>query len=250
MIDSSRFSNALARVSAEEELSTGIGTLSERSIHKVLKLYYEPNTDNHEIEVSGSVADILNSDGITEIQRANFSYLVPKLRRFLPEYNVTLVYPIIGRKNLSWLNPMTGELTEKRRCPGGKTVYDTAYELYKIRDFLGDSRLTVKVVILECDVYKKLDGYGKDRKKHASLIESKPRRIIEEITLKSASDYRIFLPDGLGGDFTAEDFHRAAKSRSRYSYYSIRLLEHLGFVARCGSKGRAFLYTLLPTENK
>ena len=93
-----RFSEAYARVIGEKCADTGIGTLGEKAIHKTLKLYYEPDESKHEIEVLGSVADVLSENGIIEVQSSNFKYLVPKLEKFLPQYPVTVVYPIVARK--------------------------------------------------------------------------------------------------------------------------------------------------------
>ena len=36
----------------------GIGTLSEKTVHAVMKNYYAPDTDMHEIPIENFVADI------------------------------------------------------------------------------------------------------------------------------------------------------------------------------------------------
>lgn len=216
---------------------SGIGTLSERSLHKVLKLYFEPDSSFHEIETHGAVADIKNGEGIIEIQRQSFSYLIPKLNRFLQDTPVTVVYPIAAVKTLVTVDK-SGEVISRRKSPGRKTIHDASFELFKIRDFISSPRLNVKLLFLECDEYRK-EGRGKRR---GELLEMIPRRIIHEIDLKSAADYSVFLPSTLTDVFLAKDFMRHIKSRSRYSYYSLRLLLHTGHLEIAGKSGRAFIY--------
>ena len=242
MLDRERFKSATARaISDSPDLFSGIGTLSEKVMHRAIKLYIEPDVTRHEIELSGSVADIYNGEGIFEIQRRAFSYLKPKLKKFLPEYPVTVVHPIVARKRVRWLDRESGEIVSTKRSIKGKTVYDSAYELYQLREFIGRAGFRVRILMLECDEYRALDGYGADRKKRASVLECIPTDILDEIELLSISDYGIFLPEGLPREFSSRDFLRLSRSRSRYSYYSLRLLCELGLLSR-KKVGRAFIY--------
>ena len=87
-IDKSRFSYALGIYNSENNGNTPshgkiIGTLGEKSLHAVLKRYYEPDRSCHEIPVGNYVADIVNQDGIFEIQTRGLSNLRPKLNELL-----------------------------------------------------------------------------------------------------------------------------------------------------------------------
>ena len=44
-----------------EQIRGSIGLLGEKILHAGLKLYFEPNSDFHEVKVSGFVADICNA---------------------------------------------------------------------------------------------------------------------------------------------------------------------------------------------
>ncbi len=72
----------------------GIGTLSEKTVHAVMKNYYAPDTDMHEIPIENFVADIFTGQEIIEIQTRAFYKMRRKLDAFLPLYPVTIVYPI------------------------------------------------------------------------------------------------------------------------------------------------------------
>ncbi len=232
MIDRERFKAAAARVIAEQSAPFGIGTLAEKLVHKTLKLYFEPNTDNHEVEYLGSVADIMSDEGIIEVQRAAYSRLLPKLKKFLPHVPVTVVYPLVARKRLRWLDPDSGEVSTSGRYARAKTIYDTAYELMKISTLIVNAGLRVLIVHLECDEYRMLNGRGEKRKIKAGKIDMIPTDLLDITELRKADDYKVFLPAEMGESFTAKQFLSVCPSRSRYSYYSLRLLLELGLLER------------------
>lgn len=94
-----------------------IGTLGEKTLHALLKQYYEPDESKQEIKVGRFVADIKNDSGIIEVQTRNFNVLRRKLEAFLPEHEVTVVYPVAQTKWLLWINETTGEITKNAAHP-------------------------------------------------------------------------------------------------------------------------------------
>ena len=116
-----RFLAACDRIIHTEHIENGIGTLSEKTVHSVLKNYLEPDTTYHEIKTGRYVADIRTPDGIYEIQTRQFNKLRNKLEAFLPEYSVTVVYPIPHIKYLRWIDGQTGEITPARKSPKKRT---------------------------------------------------------------------------------------------------------------------------------
>ena len=122
--DHSRFLAARSAVLSESVAWDGIGTLSEKSLHKMLKLYIEPNIENHEVTYMGSIVDIKNADGIFEVQTRAYERLCPKLRRILPTSPVTVVCPLAAEKYTRWLDRTTGEMTERRKSPKRENAFD------------------------------------------------------------------------------------------------------------------------------
>ena len=53
-----QFESAKNKIIGIKRNRNGIGTLSEKTVHAILKNYYEPDEDYHEIPVNGYVADI------------------------------------------------------------------------------------------------------------------------------------------------------------------------------------------------
>ena len=99
-MDIVRFQTACDHVLHLQPKGTLIGTLSEKTIHAILKYYLEPNASCHEIRVGSFFADIKNEQGIFEIQTRQFYKLQGKLAVFLEQYPVTVVYPIVRHNYL------------------------------------------------------------------------------------------------------------------------------------------------------
>ena len=194
---SERFLSAYNSFYSSERLQNSIGTYSEKTLHAILKQCYESNTALHETKFCGYVADILNENGITEIQTRSLNNSRRKLDAFLPETVVTVVYPIASKKWLCWLDAETGETTKKRKSPKIGCIYDAVFELYKIKMYLAHPNFRLKLTFLEIEEYRYLNGWSKDKKRGSSRYERIPVAFSNEISLNSIEDYKIFLPGNL-----------------------------------------------------
>lgn len=149
-------------------------------------------------------------------------------------------------KHHRWLDKDTGEISPRpRRAGRPKTLHSLGYELFKILEVLTHPNFSLRVLFLECDEFRALDGRGKSRRIGATLLGKIPLGIMDDITLSGKDAYGILLPDGLESSFSAKDYLRAIGSRSRYDTYNLRLLCELGFVRRAGKNGNAYVYELL-----
>ncbi len=243
----SRFRSARACVLSEEDVDRGVGTLSEKLLHRVLKYTVEPRVECHEVPYLGSIADIKNDDGITEIQTKSLIKLLPKLKRLLSSERVTVILPIIHTKTLVWLEPESGALSEKRRSPRRGRLSDALPELSAISELLGNENLLIRLVLVDVDEYKKLDGYGKDRKRRATKLNRIPTAITDVVDISSPSELCELLPEGLEPTFTAAEFSRALGCLSRKTSFAKKLLLAHGLIEQIGTEGRAHLYKI--TEN-
>lgn len=236
------FKRARLSVLGEKISTVGVGGLSEKSLHKILKLTIEPNSENHEVKFLGSVADIKNEDGIFEIQSKNPYLLEKKLKKFLPTTPVTLVMPIICEKYIRWIDVETGEISEPKKSPKKEDVYTALNALMPIASFIFDPNFSVKLMLLCADEYKRLDGWDKTRKKGGSKADRIPSELIEVIDLKEPEDFMKYIPRELSEIFLARDFALAIKRPSRFTYYVIKFFERLGLISKAGKQGRAFVY--------
>lgn len=221
--------------------SAGIGTLGEKRLHAVLKHYYEPRSDRHEIKVDSFVADIVQEDGIIEIQTRGFDRLRKKLEVFLQDGKVTVVYPVAKRKWLCWIDTQTGEVTKRRKSPKTGTQYAVLPELYKIKWFLGHKNLTVCIVLLELEEYRYLDGWSHDKKKGSTRYERFPLDIYQEVYV-GGGDWSALVPAGLPEQFTTKDYAAAAGISRSHAQTAMNILHSVGVAQRVGKTGNQYLY--------
>ena len=246
----SRFQSARASALSEFGVGKGVGTLSEKLLHRVLKYTVEPREEYHEVKHLGSVADIKNERGITEIQTGSLIKLLPKLKKLLPTEKVTVIIPVIREKSLAWLDPESGELSEKRRSPRRGRPSDALPELSSISELLGNENLLIRIVMLDADEYKLLDGYGADRKRRATKLNKIPTAIADVVDLRSPQELCELLPEGLCTTFTSSALSRALVLQSRKLSFAKKLLLTHGIIERIGTEGRAHLYKIADFVNK
>lgn len=238
-----RFQEAVDKVmDAVKEENGGIGTLSEKTIHSVLKHYYSPDIFSHEKRVLGYIADIFTGNEIIEIQTRNFNKLRRKLDVFLPEYDVTIVYPIAHKKWLRWINPENGEISPKRKSPKTGTPFEIFHELYRIKTYLPHPHLHICITMLDIEEYRILDGYSKDKKKGSHRNDAFPVAFAYETLIETVKDYLCFLPIELPEEFTVKDYQKIAGIPKSTSGIALHIFNYLGVIEQIGKRGRSFLY--------
>ncbi len=242
-MDKLAFAEACERVIARERKSNGIGTLGEKTLHAVLKEYYEPYADNQEIKVGDFVADIVGENGIIEIQTANFRNLVRKLDVFLEYCDVTVVYPMAAVKHLVWLDRETGEIIDKRKSPKKMTICDSAFELYSIRYAFDNPRFHLKLCMLEIEEIRTVGKIKSKRGIGSSRVDRIPMALLDEISFDCVEDYKQFIPDGLEDEFTCKEFAKKASTDTDSARIIINFLIYLEHVRLVGKgKNGAFIY--------
>lgn len=220
----------------------GIGTLQEKTVHGILKDYYAPRKEMQEIPVNGYVADIFTGKEIIEIQTANFNKMRDKLDKFLPDYPVTIVYPIPHIKWIGWIDEETGTCSALRKSPVRGTVYKAFYELYKIKQYLSDKNLHFCFPLLDLEEYRLLNGWSRDKKRGSCRYDRIPVSMVNEIHIDRIEDYMQLIPYELEEPFTVPDFARAAKIRKEEAGKVLHILNFLQVIERSGSQGRLYAY--------
>jgi hypothetical protein len=249
-MDKQLFLQVCDEVIGQRQGMNGIGTLGEKTVHSVLKSYYSPDDINHEIKVGGFVADICTGNEIIEIQTRNFDKLRRKLNAFLAFAPVTIVYPIPNTKWIRWVNPQTGEISPPRKSPKKGTPYSIFPELYKIKDFLINPNLNIKIVMIDLEEYKFLDGWSQDKKKGSTRCDRIPIELVNEIMISSSNDYQLLIPTLLGEEFTSKDYKKASGVPLHIAQTALNILHYVGAVDRIGKKGKSYLYMRLNREEK
>lgn len=254
-IDEDLFKKSCHKIVGLEQGLMGIGTLSEKTVHAVLKYYYAPNTKYHEIKINSFVADICREGEIYEIQSKSFYTMKNKLECFLQDYDVTIVYPIPVTKYLKWIDPDTGEVTGNRKSNKKGHIFDIIPELYSVKQFLSHENLHFILCFIEMEEYKLLDGYSKDRKKGATKTDRIPTKILGEFYLNNPKDYLNFLPGYENGKptkecnipqrFTTKDIALLCNCHISYIQILCNLLTELNLIKKVGSSNRYYLYEII-----
>lgn len=242
--DYEAFVNAKDKIIGKAHNNNGIGTLSEKTLHAVLKLYYEPDEDKHEVAMSGYYADVYNDKGIIEIQTRQLNKLRDKLSVFLQDYHVTVVYPLPFNKWLSWVNPDNGEVQGRRKSPRHFTEYDAFYELYKIKSYLKNPNLSINLVLMDMEEYKLLNGWSYDKKRGSTRYDRVPVGIRRIVKFDRIEDYMQLVPADLKEDFTVKDFAMAAGVSVEASRYTLNILNYLEIVKRTGRVKNGYVYNV------
>lgn len=245
MLDNSRLESIRDVVLESVHGQMGIGTLKEKTVHMVLKKYYEDNIDYHEVAIDRYVADICHNNEIIEIQTGNFNKIRDKLEVFLKDYSVTIVYPIPHIKWLNWIDKDTLEVKSRRKSPKKGTPYQAFYELYKIKNFLKNSNLHLKIVMLDVEEYRLLNGWSEDKKRGSVRYDRIPLKIEQEIDIDEINDYMQLIPYTLPENFLVKDYAKAAKLTPRKASTALNILSYLNIVEKIGKKGNAFVYKIV-----
>lgn len=220
----------------------GIGMQSEKTLHAVLKNYIDPDEDHQEIPIDNYVADIYHDGRITEIQTAHMDAMRARLRCFLPQYPVRIVYPVPAEKWIIWVDPDTGELLKKNRSPLRGSFYHAFRELYRIRPFLLDPNLSFELMLIDLDEYRLLDGWSRDRKRGSHRYDRIPVRLRDRMVLTCPQDYMQFVPADLEEPFTSAEFAKAVGFRKKGFSTVLLILTEAGVVERIGKRGNSWLY--------
>lgn len=237
------FQQACDKVINTERERCKIGTLGEKTLHAVLKHYFEPDESKHEIKINGYFADIENESGIMEIQTRNFNALRNKLRVFLELEPVTVVYPIPYTKWLYWMEEESKVISKKRKSPKKGSPYMAFFELYKIKEFLLHPNFTICIVLINMEEYKLLNGWSQDKKKGASRFDRIPIEVVEEIYIHNKQEYAQLVPNRLEEQFTSKDYKLSTGLSISCAQTALNILTYVGAVERVGKKGNAYIYS-------
>ena len=242
-MDSIKFSAAVSRALLRKP--GGIGMLGEKSLHSALKYYYEPDESKHEVAFEGFFADIMNEDGITEIQTKSLFSLNKKLEVFLEKCPVTVVHPIVGERRLIYMDTETGELKKPRLSPKRGRAEDAFGELIHIRRFLSHPGLMVVVPVVDADEYRYKTGEKKRRRApNVVKYELVPRELKEEWVFAEKADWLRFVPPALlerPEGFTVKECAAALKRPE----HETRLIVSCALAAGALTReriGRSFVY--------
>lgn len=254
------------KIASGELSGESIGTMGEKRLHKTLKYYLCGDEAKHEIRVTskdektadeeprsgasgkgGYIADALDDDNIIEIQTGSFYPLKPKIKFYIEstDHKITVVHPIAERKHVIWIDPQCGEISKRNRSPKKGRLSDALPELYWLSDHLKNERLSFKIILLEIDEYRILNGWSHDRKKGADKYDKIPVKLCDIVEINSENLKETLVPQGLSESFVSTDFSKLTGLKGRKLSYSLKLLSLLGLIERGERGAKGYVYKIL-----
>ncbi len=223
----------------------GIGTLGEKTLHRVLKRFFCPPECVHEVKLCGHVADAILGGTVYEIQTGGLHPLKKKLLSYKEntDHHIRIVLPVLKKKRIVWIDPDSGEMRAPRGTGVGLGKWRVLAEMVYLLPVFDFSRMSLTLAYIAADDYKLLDGYGEDKKKRATRYERIPTALLDICHIDSKEAFvRHFMPADLPAVFTSADFARATRLRRRGLWAGLRVLLELGAIRAVGKEGNAILY--------
>ncbi len=239
-----RFLSEIQKYEKKEE-SSFIGTMNEKMLHSVLKSTVAGDTGECEVRIDGhNIADCIKDNTVYEIQTESLFPVRKKIDFFLGEtcFDIDIVFPIPRKRYTLWVNTESGDVIRPARGSNAKTLIDKIDEIRYLLPYIDEERVTLTVVYIEEEEWRRLDGKrSKDRKRGSTRIERRPLQIISGEEIRSARDLEFLLP--VNDEFTKPEYKKEKKIRSeRRLFAALDILQKLGYIKKEGKRGNAFLY--------
>ena len=226
----------------------GIGTLAEKRLHAVIKRYLCEDRNCHEVGLDGTryVSDVRIGKEIYEVQTGSFYPMKRKIAYYLEhtDCSVTVVHPIPTVKGVSWIDPATGDISQRTRSTKRGRTLDLLPELYHLLPHLQNERLKFRVLLFEAEDFRLLNGWSRDKKRGSARYERVPLRLLDDLEFDGAEGFRALLPSAIPPHFTVKDFSKHTKIRGRNAYSAVRALAALGVVRAADPIGASMGWAL------
>lgn len=217
-----------------------IGTLSEKSLHAQLKVYYAKPGDKIEEKVGRYHIDILRGKNIIEIQTRTLAALKKKIAALESDYKIQVIHPIAKTK---WIVRTTkkGKEISKRKSPKRGRIEDIFAELVNAPNLIRHKNVSLKVVFIQMEELWVDDGKGSWRRKKWSIGDRRLVKVLDEVIYKKPTDFLSLLPKSLPKQFTNKELAEHLKVPTRTVQkmtYAMRKMDILDVI---GKQGRAYL---------
>ena len=228
--------------------NTGIGELNERSLHRALKAHYAVPGSQTEQAIDGYVADIVIDGRIIEIHTGIFSPLKRKLPRLLEGNRVTLVHPIARDRYIVKPTADGKGIMSRRMSPKHGSVFTIFAPLASIPTLLGNSNLTLEVVITVEEEVRVADARRNRRRGGWTAIDRRLVEIVEVHRIERMADLFAMLDAKLAVEFTTADLANAMRSSRRLGQQAAFCFREAGLSEICGKDGNALVYRRSPSN--
>ena len=247
-----RFASLCALHSAYEikaDATDGIGTFNEKRLHRIIKEFVCADQSCFEVKLGGSVADVFCDGVITEIQTGSFFPLKKKVNSYLSltDNVVKIIHPIIAKKKIVRVDPLTGEVLRTKASPKKETPSKILPELVYLCDHLRSCRLVFEVYSVTAEEHRYSDEVHRYRKSGRHDSELFPTGIESITSFECTEDFLALIPRELAEShtsFTAAEFIKKSGLKGRRAYNSLTALCAAGVLAKEKASSKAAVYKI------
>ena len=223
---------------------SGIGLLNEKPLHASLKEWYAQPGDKFEVSVDGFVIDIVRDDLLLEIQTGNFASIKSKLKELANSHRIRLIYPIAQEKWIVKLARDDRDENTRRKSPKRGRVEDLFWEIVRFPLLMANPNFSLEILLIREEEVRQYDGKRNWRRRGLVIEERRLLEVVDRRLFEEPADWRVLLPERLGGSFTTRDLTETMGIRRQLAQKMAYCLREVGVIELIGKQGRSNLYTL------
>lgn len=232
---------------------SGINTFCEKTLHAVLKCYFESDKSKHEVPCKGYIADIKNENKIVEIQTRSLRNLCAKLDAFSAENEVLVVYPVKIRltkrqykTKVRWLTTDRTVSVNPEKSIQTMTVGERVrafnnffVEMFGVANFACNKNIKFCAIFVEVDKIKKGEVEYKRGKRVKTRIDTDnvPKSIFEEVYFTEPADWFEIVGLKFQKPFSVQEYAESAGLEEEQAKLVLYLLTRLNLLEKTGKRG-------------
>ena len=147
----------------------------ETSLHRQLKEHYAASSHLQEVNCEGYRIDAVRGDELVEVQHGSLAAIRDKIAALLANYRITVVKPIVARKQLVKLDKRDGKVLQRRLSPKRGDLLNLFDELVYFTRVFPHRRLTLEVALVEVEELR-FPGHGRRRMARLHPLRPRPGR--------------------------------------------------------------------------
>jgi len=216
----------------------------ETSLHRQLKERYAKKKGEMEVTLGDYRIDVVRNEQLIEIQHGSLAAIRDKIARLLEQHDITVVKPIVIRKQLIKQDERGGNVVSRRLSPKKGSKWDLFDELVYFTRVFPHPRLTLEVPFVEIEEWR-FPGHGRRRRRRENDHQVEDQKLLavkRTLRLVTNNDLRSLVPKSLPQPFHTGHLAKAAKIPRWVAQRVTYCFRKMGTAAQVGKEGNAHLY--------
>jgi hypothetical protein len=222
--------------------SKGVGLLNEKPLHASLKAWYAQPGDRCEVNVDGSIIDIVRGELLVEIQTQGFSVLKRKLEKLTANHAVRLVFPIAAEK---WIVRLSGDGAVeqgRRKSPKHGALTELFRELVSFPQLICHPNFALEVLLIQEEEVRQQGLARNWRRRGWGTVERRLLNVVDRRLFATPADLAALLPPTLAEPFTTTELAKSIDQPRWLAQKMVYCLRGVGTISEAGKAGRTAQY--------